>query len=176
MRGVLRGDRDMNTLSYDHDFHMKFASSIDFGWFMECWNWKGCVVTSKHSLHYKWGVLSIRGRTYKASRVSWMLNRGDIPSGANVLHNCDNSLCVNPGHLYLGTQKENIEDMDRKGRRVNKPRYGNNHHNSKLTDDQAAAIRLHIGPARIMADAFGISPEQVRNIRHGKQRKVIQHD
>jgi hypothetical protein len=51
-----------------------------------------------------------------AHRVSWVLHRGEIPDGALVLHKCDVPICVNPDHLFLGTQSTNLKDMAAKGR------------------------------------------------------------
>lgn len=72
----------------------------------------------------KWGSEHIsrsrpaNGRKCVAHRVAWEIYKGPIPAGMLVCHSCDNTLCVNPDHLFLGTQKENMMDMDSKGRRV----------------------------------------------------------
>jgi hypothetical protein len=74
--------------------------------------------------------------------VAWWLERGDIPGGLCVLHRCDNRRCVNPEHLFIGTQQENIQDMHSK-KRWNPPakRYGERNHAARLTDDLVREIR-----------------------------------
>ena len=75
-----------------------------------CWLWIGCI--SK----YGYGKIGANGKTLLAPRVSWKIHFGQIPKGFCVLHKCDNSRCVNPKHLFLGTQADNIHDMYKKGR------------------------------------------------------------
>lgn len=77
----------------------------------ECWLWKGGVDKDGY------GKVTIDYRTWKASRAAWHLLVGPIPEGMLVLHKCDVPLCCNPDHLWLGTQSDNIRDMDSKGRR-----------------------------------------------------------
>ena len=75
-----------------------------------CWLWTGCVKA------HGYGVIFIKNKTQYAHRVSWELHRGPIPDGLFVLHHCDVPSCVNPEHLFTGTQKDNIQDAAKKGR------------------------------------------------------------
>lgn len=75
-----------------------------------CWEWIG----AKSSLGY--GHLKIRGRLVIASRFSFELHKGPIPEGLLACHSCDNKWCVNPDHLFVGTQQDNCLDMCGKGR------------------------------------------------------------
>jgi hypothetical protein len=84
-----------------------------------CWIWLGSID------HWGYGqiricradqqALGLKG-TQAAHRMSWVCYRGDIPDGLCVLHSCDNTVCVNPEHLWLGTLKDNSRDMVAKGR------------------------------------------------------------
>lgn len=69
-----------------------------------CWNWTGAVWSSGYGQFY------IDGSMYGAHRVSWIINHGLIPDGKLVLHKCDNRLCVNPDHIYIGNYSNNISD------------------------------------------------------------------
>jgi len=75
-----------------------------------CWLWDGAITGGGY------GEMRYLDRRQDAHRVAWMIHRGEIPDGLYVLHRCDVKLCVNPDHLFLGTQKQNIHDMMRKGR------------------------------------------------------------
>lgn len=79
----------------------------------ECWEWLN------HGSKQGYGMLRYpRTRnTVMAHRISWLLTNGPIPEGFKVLHKCDNPPCVNPNHLFLGTQTDNMQDAMRKGRR-----------------------------------------------------------
>lgn len=75
-----------------------------------CWIWQG----SKHRQGY--GNLSYKRIPSLAHRVSWMVHRGEIPKDMKVCHSCDVTSCVNPEHLFIGTQKNNVEDAISKGK------------------------------------------------------------
>jgi hypothetical protein len=76
----------------------------------DCWNWNGTKNTKKY------GQLMINRKRHMAHRISWSLKNGEIPTGMVICHKCDNTSCINPDHLFLGTQKDNIQDASRKGR------------------------------------------------------------
>ncbi len=77
-----------------------------------CWVWTGSRVNDLY------GCANIDYKQMLAHRLSFELFNGPIPDGDNVCHRCDRPLCVNPKHLFLGSQKDNLEDMTRKGRRA----------------------------------------------------------
>src|SRR3990167_1102674 len=83
-----------------------------------CWIWKG----GKNKTGY--GRFFFKNRLWSSHRCMWEMTNGDIPKGMNVLHRCDNPSCVNPEHLFLGTQKDNMSDCIKKGRKPNKGPFG----------------------------------------------------
>ena len=87
-------------------FEAKVVVNLETG----CHEWCG-VVNSRG-----YGQLRMDGKLDYAHRIAWRLRRGNIPEGLRVLHHCDNTLCVNPAHLFVGTQLDNIRDMWEKGR------------------------------------------------------------
>lgn len=81
-----------------------FWSKVKKGTPEECWPWLGYVKPSGH------GLTSIRGLMMHTSRKAWILTHGHIADNLNVLHKCDNAICCNPTHMYLGTRTDNMVD------------------------------------------------------------------
>jgi hypothetical protein len=96
-----------------------------------CWFWTGCVDKCGY------GQITIQYKMYKAHRVSWEMHCSDIPKGLLVCHHCDNPGCVNPEHLFLGTQKTNADDMVAKNRSLT----GSKNHQSVLTEEDVLEIK-----------------------------------
>lgn len=99
-----------NVLKKQRTLEEAFYESILPGKPNECWEWLG----TRDDRGY--GKIIIKGVRHKGHRLSWVVHNGSIPDGLNVLHKCDNPPCVNPHHLFLGTQRDNIMDMVSKGR------------------------------------------------------------
>lgn len=124
-----------------------------------CWRWSG----STNRLGY--GNFWLKGKCWKAHRVSYFFCFGEFDLNLDVLHKCDNRGCVNPHHLFLGTHSENMRDMWAKGR--GNPRHGEHNVKAKLTADQVAEIRLSSETSTDLAERFNISRSQVRRIVRG---------
>ncbi len=132
-----------------------------------CWEWTGAQNTQGY------GRLSVAGIQMTATHVAWLLFRGIIAPGLQVLHRCDNPPCVNPAHLFLGTQKDNMDDCRRKGR-DRRPR-GEEIGQAKLTAQEVKAIRLRRSRGETVASIarlFGVCPTAVSAIIH---RRVWRH-
>lgn len=128
----------------------------------ECWVWSGSVGRDGY------GVLTVGRKQMRAHRASFEAYNGEIPPGLLVCHRCDVPLCVNPDHLFLGTPKENTQDMIRKSR--NTVLRGSDHPNAKLTMEDRASIRALRSSGEkltVVAEKFGISVQTVSAISDG---------
>jgi hypothetical protein len=145
----------------------RFDSKVDrSGGPDACWNWTASITGSGY------GQIG-RGRAGEGNalshRLAWELARGPIPETLQVLHRCDNKLCCNPAHFFLGTQLDNIRDMDAKGRgRRPRGRRGIAGPNAKLTDADVVAMRELYATGQAdqveLAARFGVGQSTVSSI------------
>lgn len=126
-----------------------------------CWEWKDACSSNGYG-NYRLGKKKVRPH-----RVSYWIFKGEIPEGMLICHQCDNKICVNPDHLFLGSPKENMKDMVAKGR--NRTRHGESHWWAKLKDsDIPKIVQLrHEGwPQADIAERFSVSPSRITQILH----------
>ena len=141
-----------------------------------CWLWTGTRTNPRRGLGY--GRIAAGDGTKRllmAPRVAWELFRGPIPDGMCVLHNCpagDDPRCVNPEHLWLGTQADNIADMIAKGRFVPPPGVplsarprGENNGRAKLNADAVREIRRSSWRRAALARRYGVTPAVIRAVQ-----------
>ena len=172
----------------------------EFGNADECWVWPRSLnpVTGYGQLS-EW----VNGKRllHTAHRIAFKAFYGEIPEGKFVCHSCDNRACFNPGHLFSGTQSDNMRDMVAKGRFVKGVAYphwtklypeklargdnhpsrkkahclkrGVDHHQSKITEADAIAIRTSNEKGVTLAKRYGITPSTVSSIRHGRIWKHV---
>lgn len=136
-----------------------------------CWEWTAFTMSSGYGTYTDLRFVKMFGmKTMLAHRLSWSFFRGKIPEGLQVLHKCDNPKCVNPDHLFLGTQKDNIADCIQKKRHSPPPHWcGDEHPRSKLKADDVREIRKRIASKEsreLLAGEFGISGAQLSRIVH----------
>ena len=141
-----------------------------------CWLWKAAVASGYGTFRRPDGSM------IGAHRMSYILAHGMIPDGLQVLHKCDNKLCVRPDHLFLGTQQDNMDDMIAKGRqargdRLNHPEQtGTLNNNTKLSLPTVVCIRsLHSAGYRQcdIARAVGVTRANVWAIIHNKSWQCV---
>lgn len=135
----------------------------------ECWLWDGAVTPDGY------GRIIYLGITRLAHRVSYELHHGFIPPSPNgrklwhICHHCDIKKCVNPAHLFLGTNQQNQADKNAKGRQAKGERHGC----SKLTEERVVAIRNSNESNRLLAQQLGVNQALISMIRRGHVWKHV---
>lgn len=128
-----------------------------------CWEWTGA------KLKRGYGTLNVHGRKRLAHRYSWTMEHGPVPAGKLVLHKCDNPSCVRPTHLFVGTHKDNTQDMIAKLRGAQ----GEKQHAAKLTAQDVADIRKryrrysHQHGTGVLAREYGVGAVEIWRVVHG---------
>jgi len=159
----------------------------------ECWPWLA-------GTNQGYGWFKTEQGPDRAHRVAWVLCNGPIPDGLFVLHGCDNRPCCNPhpGHLFLGTHQDNMEDKVNKGRHAKGPPHslvvargrhhgshthperrprGSSHGSSKLTEREAIELlrlKRYDVSMKEAADAYGLVPGSVGDLWRGKTWSHLQ--
>lgn len=148
-----------------------------------CLEWTGCK--------NRYGLMNVNGKTKRTHRLSWELRNGPIPDGSFVLHKCDNPACCDTDHLFLGTQKDNMQDAlskgrlklpscpsekkargDKNGMRIHGDKFtGSLNNNAKLNNNQRDELcelkKLGV-TAKELSIKFNISESQVLRIARGR--------
>ena len=133
----------------------------------DCWVWTGALS------HLGYGKFWYRDKVQSAHRVAYQLFIGEIPKGMCICHTCDNRKCVNPKHLWLGTQKENIQDMWAKGRKTH---VGTDGPGAKLCELDVLLIRelLPNHTQETIAEWFDVSRGAIGCISTGQNWSHLQ--
>lgn len=130
-----------------------------------CWIWDGVISNG-------YGVFHFNSKSTKPHRFIWEYIHGPIPIGMLVCHKCDTKLCVNPSHLFIGTQLDNMKDMMRKGRQAR----GELNGRAKLSVEKVRFIRGMSSFGRTsysIAQEVEMSPKTISDILNGKLWKHV---
>lgn len=146
----------------------------------DCWIWKG---TERGQNGY--GGIKHDGKQWMAHRFSWQMHNGPIPDGKIVCHKCDTPKCVNPNHLFLGTQQDNMDDRGAKGRSASgdglsesikkgwKEKEYKNVRHKKLTEKQVVEIISSSLKNSELAKIYSVTRQCIYLIKTGKNWKWL---
>lgn len=149
--------RVYESLTIEQRFERSYMPEPNSG----CWLW-----TEEISGSWGYGRFHLSGIRVQAHRFSYEMNFGKIPEGLVVCHRCDVPVCVNPDHLFIVTQKDNMRDRQAKGKYATAEK----HHAAKLTTERAREIKdaLSGGESKkSLARKHGVSPKTIHNISTG---------
>lgn len=125
-----------------------------------CWNY------TRYRDRSGYGRLRFKGKKVLAHRASYEFHFGPFDSSLLVCHHCDNPACVNPKHLFLGTNRDNMQDAIAKGR-FPKPQFGADNHNTKLSETDVAIIVSELKSksttVRELAERFNVTMSSIRS-------------
>jgi len=156
----------------------RFVSSYEVDQETGCWLWVRMRTPNGY------GRFHCRNRKWRAHRAAYTIFVGDIPPGMCICHHCDTPLCVNPAHLFVGTQRDNVHDMIRKGRKAPSPlplgvgarvsrdtnykRIGELNGKAILNGERALLIAFSKERIATLAARYGVSPTTVGHVRGGR--------
>ena len=132
-----------------------------------CWEWI-------RSTRQGYGAIKVSRQIVQTHRFSYRIHKGVIPKGQLVCHTCDNRLCINPDHLFLGTHSDNMKDAFKKGRLTTITSKGSESYNTHLTEEDVLEIRSLEGlmPVIDIARKYKVARTTIRHIH---QRNTWRH-
>jgi hypothetical protein len=136
----------------------RFWSKVDRSG--DCWLWTGSLACRGYG---KFSIGGRAGSSFIATRVSYAIAKG-TPGNINVCHTCDNPACVNPSHLWLGTQEDNMDDASKKDCIAHGERQGH----SKLTEQDVLEILTGRENCRVTGEKYRVTSSNISAIRLGK--------
>lgn len=140
----------------------------------QCWNWSGSLRWDGYGA-FSAKNLTGKKETMPASRASWFIHFGKLPSTVLVCHSCDNRACVNPSHLFCGPAKANSEDMVSKNRMYG----GTRHWKAKLDEQKVFEIRWLRAMGEkiaVLAERYGVTTSAIDGVLSGANWRPAVHD
>lgn len=161
LKSVLENKKELLAQNFQNHFWERVEKTGD------CWVWTGAITRAGY------GWVRAGGTSKLAHRVAWELTNGPIPFGMFVCHKCDNRICVNPNHHFIGTDSDNMHDCSKKGRTT----WGEKGAHAKLKSQQVIEIKQLYKSGgysyQSLADKFGIGMVTVANIITGATWKKL---
>jgi hypothetical protein len=148
----------------------RFWSKVNIGSENDCWNWNAGTVGGYGSFSYK-------GKTRTSNRMAWIFTNGEIKGNLHVLHTCNNKMCCNPNHLYLGTMSDNMRDAVRDGVSgvfALMGEFGGNIVTSKLSPEDVREIKQLLKNGETCASIgwkYNVSSSNISAIKTGRTWK-----
>ncbi|SNY95513.1 HNH endonuclease [Halomonas sp. hl-4] len=152
------------------DDRMRFLNRIEVDQATGCWEWQA----GRNKDGY--GRMKVGSRDELAHRVSYTIYKGPIPHGKIACHSCDNTGCVNPEHLWLGSNEDNTQDMMKKGRHRSAGSLGSRNPRSVLSEADAIEVLELIDQGltnKAIAAKFSVTHSTISCIRRGKSWKHL---
>lgn len=157
-------------LPVDAKILARFWSYVAIGAENDCWIWTGGKFRGGYGCAWN------GERQVSAHRLSWTIHHGAEPGELDVLHRCDNPPCVNPTHLFLGTDTDNMRDMTAKGRNRPQSLVGTANPSAKLTEALVLQIRHRVATGELRQDVaaeLGVSHARVSSVCLGQTWKHV---